>query len=306
MLVSIPVTVDPTDGSLGTNILETLPAYSSSETYIDGDLVQYVNADDNYPQSIYGVFNVDGSHRFVYYSAIAPQIPFDNKNYTKVTSNTQITYNFDVHGTFDTIAFGKIIGDSVTVKFYDGTDALIYQETDFALDCEIDERLTQVAITQIIYSPFDVSPNGASNGRVEIVVTGAYCEIGSIVAGLSVEAGFTQLAFTNKYKDLSPKEQDQWGNILYIEGAKLNIHSGTVSLPTDDYDRLNRLMLKLGANIVIINGNSLRNNLPANGKSRFNSVMMIGRITAFSLKTELDKKRMGDRATYTISVEEIV
>ena len=295
-----------------TNIVDTTPAYNAGATYMDKDLVRYNNPNDNYPESIYGVFNVDNNgtneHRFVYYSALAPMVPFDNKNYSKVTNDDFITYKIYSNEPFDTLALGRVMGEEVTVTFKRADGVVVYGPIKIQLDCHLDNngRLPPVPITKVIYSDDDVPAGGYVEFTINDSSTVPKCELGSAVVGLSVQAGFTKLDFTNKYNDYSPQEVDQWGNVLYINGVKINVHSGTVDLPTAQYDKMNKLMLKLGADIVIVNGNGAKSNSPSDGLSKFDSVVVIGRIKNFALKTNIKDKRMGDLATYTFTVEEIV
>ena len=315
MLISILSEIDRTKDILATtNVVDTTPAYNAGATYADKDLVKYNHPDDNYPESIYGVFNIVDSngtitgHRLEYYSAVAPMAPFDNKNYSKATSDDFITYKIYSNQPFDTLALGRVMGGEVTVTFKTANNALVYGPVKVSLDCHLDSdgRLPPVPITKVIYSDDDVPAGGYAEFTINDSTDVPTCELGTALLGLSVQAGFTKLNFTNKYNDYSPQEVDQWGNVLYINGVKINVHSGTVDLPTAQYDKMNKLMLKLGADIVIVNGNGVKTNIETGSLSKFDSAVVIGRIKNFALKTNIKDKRMGDLATYTFTVEEIV
>lgn len=306
MLISIPTTY----GIVDTNVIDSHEIYDASRTYQDKELVRYdPNGGDYY--RIYGVFNDDTlpapHHRFVYYSETAPNSVNDGKNYSFASRNDSMYYEISVNGDFDTIAIGRIIADNVAVNFYDKDEALVYQAGVIELDNKIDKEglHPQEPITVIIYSPNAI----ASGGRVKIVVNnvGREVHIGSIVAGLSVEAGFTNLVFSNKFKDFSPTEQDQWGNVSYVDGTKINVHTGTVDIPVTNYDHMNRLMRSIGGKEVIVNGYGVKHNdTPDNKEGAFYATNMIGRMKNFSLSTKMINKRLGELAQYKITIEEIV
>ena len=130
--------------------------------------------------------------------------------------------------------------------------------------------------------------------------------VGEIMPASKLEAGMTNFTFKNKFKDFSPKEQDQWGNWYYTDGVRVQVHSGVVDLPVTSYDQLNRLMMMIGGQKVVINSSdSIHNEMP-DSRDVFSATMMIGRFTTFELSTNTKSKQIGDFATYNFTVEELV
>ena len=238
----------------------------------------------------------------VYIRVTDPNAPFDGKNYTIVKGSGTITIKAMGLDKFDTVALGGIIADTIEVRFNkpDGTE--VSKVLDFEPDNhrDIDRRLPDYHTNSILYATDDIAPNGS----VFITLKGIYIELGSLLLGLSVNAGFTNLDFVNEFIDYSPMEKDKWGNIIYREGVKANIHSGTVDLPIQSYDMMNRLMISIGGKTVIVNGSDSKDNLEADSECIFDATMLIGRISNFKLRTRLVNKRIGDMASYTFKITE--
>ncbi len=145
-----------------------------------------------------------------------------------------------------------------------------------------------------------------AGGTVEIEVKGGYIEVGSILLGLSMDAGFTNVVFQNEFVDLSPNEQDQWGNILYKKGVRYNVYTGKVDVRISEYDMMNKLMISIGGQTVIVDGSDNMTNLPTDSRCIFNSTEFVGRISNFKLQTNMKDKQIGDMASYTFTVKENV
>ncbi len=249
---------------------------------------------------------------WTYVSPIERYKPFDNKNYTKIKTSDSLSFVIDITGgKFNTIAFTGLICDKLSIKSLSDTGAIYLNDRDLLVDGsrDVDKRLPDVPATAIFYNnkAINGSTDAPKGGKVEIMIEGSRIELGNIYIGLSVNAGFTNLEFQNKYKDYSPYEKDQWGNVLYVPGVKTNIHTGTVDIPIRHYDMMNRLMVSLGQGVVILNGSDVLNNKPPdNNLNMFASTFVVGRIRNFQLQTKLDNKHMGDMATYGFTCEEEV
>jgi len=178
---------------------------------------------------------------------------------------------------------------------------------DIGTEADPTPRLPAYQTPAILYAVKDEKNiDVEAGGTVEIILSGTKIRCGTIMLGLSVNAGFTSAAFQNQFNDYSPKEKDQWGNVTYIEGVKQQVHSGTVKLPIAKYDIMNRLISSIGGRTVIVNGSDSKDNIQPDSKSVFASTMLIGRITEFSLRTKMENKKIGDMATYTFTIEENV
>ncbi|MCD6432685.1 MAG: hypothetical protein J7L21_01455, partial [Sulfurimonas sp.] len=234
MLISVPIQTQV----ISTNVVESLPIYDEHATYVDKDLVQY-DPRGGTDYAIYGVFNQTqphSHHTFVYYSETAPNAVTDGKNYSKATASYQMEYEVLGEGKFDTIAIGHVIADTISIEFIDPTGKVIYSVIDRVVDNRIDDkgRHPPLPVTEIFYCPVDM-PHG-STVKVTLKMPGDTVVAGTLLLGLSVDSGFTHLVFENRFHDYSPTEEDQWGNITYIEGVKVNIHNGTVDIQLKNYD----------------------------------------------------------------------
>jgi len=234
--------------------------------------------------------------------------PVDEKNYSIAEAVGEMTYTIIGSGKFNTLAIGAVVGDTITAIFKDPQGNIVFSIIDKQIinKLENDDRHEIQPVTDILYCIQDM----IHGSTVDITIKradDATIRVGSLILGLSLRAGFTNLKFTNSFKDFSPTETDPWGNVSYIAGMKINVYKGTVDVDIEDYDFLNRTMMAIGGKTAIINGSGeLFNEEPDNAKGNFFATMLIGRMKGFALKTMMDGKRFADYATYSIIIEEIV
>lgn len=242
--------------------------------------------------------------------------PFDGKAYTyfEQASPVPITYTIqpDIdEGEFSTVAFSGIIADSIDATFKDSAGTIIATGSVAPQNNrDTSNRLPAYPTTAILYA-LDTNGNIVdvpNDGYVEVTINStSIIRVGTILLGLNVAAGFTNLSFSNKFIDWSPREVDQWGGVTYIDGVKTNVFSGSADIIINDYDMINRLMVSIGGSTVILNGSdSLDNSSPVDNPSIFSSTMLIGRIKDFQLKTNPKKNDLGHFATYSFVLEENV
>jgi hypothetical protein len=249
---------------------------------------------------------------WTYISPTSKYIPFDGKNYTSIDAAGEVEFKVSIpFHDYNTIALTGLIADSLNIEFKNPSNNIIDYKPDNRRDKN--SRLPAYQKTVILYNKGKTitvsSMSGAdkSDNYFTLTLKGKKIRLGSIVVGLSANAGFTNLVFTNKYIDYSPYEKDQWGNVTYVKGLKVNSYSGTVDVPIDDYDMMNRLMVSLGASEVILNGSDNLDNTPPNGeKGIFAATMVVGRIKDFQLSTRLDNNHLGSMASYKFTIEESV
>ncbi len=234
--------------------------------------------------------------------------PFDGKNYTETKFSTHKTDGFarwDVVATqdIDSIALGHIICDTVDVRISNQAGEALFELTAYPVDNTIvANRPEEYYSTVVLYADKTYPPGSI----VTIWLHAAVVTLGEFIGASKLEAGFTKLNFQNSFKDFSPKEQDQWGNWVYIDGVRVHTHTGTVEYPVVTYDQLNRLMVMIGGQKVVINSSDTTNNEVPDGRKVFAATMMIARFTKFQLATSEKYKRIGETATYAFSVEELV
>ncbi len=255
---------------------------------------------------------------FVYKSQTNRAAPFDNKNYTQSSGSLendttlgtgQVIFNFEATSTIDTIAFGRVRCDTISVSVYDENKVHIFYVDSYPVDNRIVKTEYKQDITVILYTIETATGKALPikpGYTIRVRLRGSSYSIGTIAAGKRFDAGFTNAKFENGYKDFSPKEQDAWGNIYYKNGVRVFTHSGTCDMPITMYDDVNRLFMFLGGQEVIINSSDSTDNSVPDSTNIFQSTMMIGRITSFKQNTRLTGKRMDNMAEYKFSVEESV
>ncbi len=231
---------------------------------------------------------------------------FDNKNYTKGVfspSNGFVEFTFVTVAEIDTIAIGRVICDTISITAYDDkTGDVIASIVDYPIATQLGDSDFTQATNAVLYTP-SILP---VDTKVKVRLTGGFVSVGRLLTGKLLKLGFSNTIFTNGFKDYSPKEQDQWGNIEYRNGVRVFLYSGTVDLPTKDYDQLNLAFMYIGGQEMIINGSDSHNNTPTNSLDIFQSTMMIGRFTSFKPTTKNKGAIMSNVAGYAFSIEESV
>ncbi len=234
--------------------------------------------------------------------------PFDGKGYTRTEYETDLTDGFarwDMLATedIDSIAFGMINCNTVDVRVSDQEGNSLWEINEYPVDNTIAPGRFETYPSTIILYMDQTYPAGVV---VTVKLHGSEIVLGEMIGASKLDAGFTNLNFKNTFKDFSPKEQDQWGNWYYTNGVKVKVHTGTVTFPVVSYDKLNRLMLMIGGQKVLVNSSDSTLNEVPDGRKVFEATMLIGRFTKFSLDTKIDKKRIQETGTYTFSLEELV
>ncbi len=228
---------------------------------------------------------------------------FDNKNYTKgifEPARHFVDLGFVVSDPIDTIAIGRVYAESVTVTARDESNKVIFEVRNYPIHNDIADTDIGQDSNVIIYSDVVLPPNT----EVEIRLRSSWVSVGRILAGRKMNLGFSNTKFTNGFKDFSPREQDQWGNIEYRNGIRVYLYSGTVDLPLKDYDALNRAFMHIGGREMIINGSDTYENTPPDSIEVFQSTMFIGRFTSFKPSTKNIGGIMDTIANYSFSCEE--
>lgn len=247
--------------------------------------------------------------------------PFDGKNYSVATADYAFYYVVSGSEKFDTIALGNIKADHITVTFeltpsspnynlwLDGIEVasggngiVTIIDTDIDSKRDINGNLPVWHTTLIFYS--DILMDANSNVKIE-VTGGESLELATLLLGLSVDAGFTNLSLQNTYKDFSTFEQDQWGNIDYVDRARVSRYNGTVDMRIENYDITDRFMLSIGKNLVIVNGSDESSHL-SDSTAIFAATQKIGRFVSFNQKTVVKDDDLDVMATYSFTLEEIV
>ncbi len=284
--------------------------YFFLRTTVDAPIEYYVwEEGPNYTYSYSDVSTPADIDGFIEKRQAQPYQPFDGKNYTATNFDTRNTngyakWNLLTTQNIDSIALGKVMCDTVNFRISDQLGNKLFELNNYPIDNTLaPNRPEEYPATIILYTD-RTYPAGSV---VTVWLHGAVVNIGEIIGASRFDAGFTKLNFKNNFKDFSPKEQDQWGNWYYnTDGIKVHTHTGTVEYPVVSYDQLNRLMIMIGGQKIVINSSDSTENEVPDGRKVFAATMMIARFTKFELSTSEKNKRIGETATYNFSAEELV
>ncbi len=300
---SLHVTDNKLIGTLGTLFVRGNDLYM--RTSFDAN-TEYTTISNPYGEDITSVDNLDG---FEIVERATYAYPFDGRNYTVSSKDNTMTYTIKGLQSFDTIALGRVKGTSASILFKDSLGVTVSTHN-FTIDGSRDSsgNLDDWHTTLIKYAISDTTGLPVvmeANSTVEITITGGRIELGTLLLGISVDAGFSNLAISNRYKDFSILSENSFGFIDYVEREKISIYKGSVDIRVTDYDRIDRLMTSLGGKINIVNGSKSKTKVP-DSKSVFASTQKIGRLFDFETKTQISEDDIDPIATYTFRFEEIV
>ncbi len=196
-----------------------------------------------------------------------------------------------------------VIADTIDIRVSDEAGTALFELNNYPVDNSVaPNRDEQYPATVVLYFDKTYPPGSV----ITIWLHSSVVTVGEIIGASKLDAGFTKVNFKNTFKDFSPKEQDQWGNWYYKPGARVKVHTGSVEYPIMSYDQLNRLMLMIGGQKVVINSSDSTENQVPDGRNVFEATMMIARFTKFELASADQKKRINEIGTYNFSIEELV
>lgn len=248
----------------------------------------------NTPTEIDGVVKVENTNKMK---------AFDNKNYTATKANGSLKVDFKSIASFNSVALTNIMADSVivSIKNSGGTEVAHWEVTPDTL-VDDDGVLTPTPTTEILYTKSKELGLLDTSHTVFITLLGDSIELGNVFVTKAIDTGFTNLAIENSYKDFSTFTYDPWGNANYVERAKVSTYKATVDILIKNYDKIDRLMKKIGKNVVVIDG---ADNYDEENRI-FVSTQRVGRITSFSQRTAVKNNDLARVATYSFNIEEIV
>ena len=120
------------------------------------------------------------------------------------------------------------------------------------------------------------------------------------------DMGFTNLTLQNTSKDFSVFEYDAWGNAEYLERARVSVYNGTVDVPIEKYDIVDRFFTSLGRKIVVMDGSDNAANATPDSVNIFAATQKIGRVMNFKQNTKIKYNDIDTMANYSFTLEEIV
>lgn len=232
--------------------------------------------------------------------------PLDSKNYSSaISSGTTMTYTVTCNESgFDTLALGNVKADSVNAVFKQPDGITITTDITRSIDRSIDDLgVIDGATTTVILYATEVMPVG-STAEITLTISSGNVELGTLMLGQSIDAGFHNLALRHTYKDFSVADYDVWGNLDYIERQRIQSYNGQVDIPVTSYDRVLRLFTFLGKKLVIVNGSKSKTAVP-DSQTVFASTQKIGRFMSFNQQTIIKDEEMDRDASYSFTLEEL-
>ncbi len=231
-------------------------------------------------------------------------LPFDGKSYTKALIDTTHTagvasWRLLATDEFNSIAFGRINCRTINVRVEDKDGNVLSEINNFFVQNEAGINSDLEYDSTVVLYTTGLMP---AESYINITLVGEMVEIGEILGSKSVNAGFTKMQFKSKFIDFSPSEESQWGDWDYLDGNRVKEFSGTVEFPIMEFDSLNRLMLLIGGQTIVVNASDSTLNEAPDGFTVFESTQLIGRITKMELDSSEQYKKIGDIGKYTFTM----
>ena len=232
--------------------------------------------------------------------------PLDTKAYTKLVQSNKVKYTLKANDYFDMLAVAKIYASKVVVKINGKTTTFHPNCTSVKNGKEYKESITDFYYLGTRY------PKG-TEVEVTFYPLNGVLELGLGVLGDSIDLGLTLRKFEVNPKNFGKYEQDEFGNVLYVDRAKLRrvtYYVDVASITEDnlltnaDLDFVSARLTENMGKIVIIDGNDNITNGSFDNENMYRTVAMIGRFRDPKLnKVDVDNYI---KANYTFTAEEIV
>ena len=241
---------------------------------------------------------------FYFLGATNDMKPFDMKNYSKAARNTSMTYTIRADEPCNMFVLGYVMGDTFDYTIKDAGGSVIASDSGVVIDGrrDIAGLISDWYTTIPIYSPSTIP----TNGTVEVTIHGSTVELGSFLVCMYGDMGFTNLTLQNTSKDFSVFEYDAWGNAEYLERARVSVYNGTVDVPIEKYDIVDRFFTSLGRKIVVMDGSDNAANATPDSVNIFAATQKIGRVMNFKQNTKIKYNDIDTMANYSFTLEEIV
>lgn len=226
--------------------------------------------------------------------------PFDTKAYTKLKQINSVTYTLRANSEFDVLATAKLYCSKIKIKI----EQDVYE---FTPKCEVikDDKRYSKELTAIYYLNKLYPAN--TNITVTFKPLHGKLVVGLALLGNKIPLGFTLTQFSNNPKDFSFYEQDEFGNVNYIERAKLNRVDYSAEIDTIDLDFTSMILKQQAGKITIVDGSDNIENKDIDSLNYFETATMIGRFRDPRLSTiSLEDGAIAKIAKYNFTAEEIV
>lgn len=230
--------------------------------------------------------------------------PFDGENITPAISTSPMAYTIKAVSSFNSFTLAKVLADSMTYTFYDSYDNVVKTDT-VVIDCKRDAAgiLSEYPTTVMAYAGEQIE----AGGYVSIVLTRSTgnIELGDFTLNNAVDVGFTNLTFSHGVKDYNNYTPDAFGIIPEGNKAIVTTFNITVEVPITNYSYMVSLNESISGKNITVDGSD-SNGQAIDEKSVFSSMIRRVRVTSPGIATKVKDNMMGDYATLSLSVQEIV
>lgn len=249
MKIIDPITILPS--MVTTSAVETYSTWSSTGTYAKGNIVVY--GVKIYESLVDSNLNKQPDISPNEWLSLGPSnkfAAFDTSYSTKTSATSPLTFEIIPAKIFNSLAVLNIeSANELSVELETTTEGIVYSKT-VNLDGSIVNEWYDY-----FFSPFDqlkdvvftdIPPYGTATLRITLEGA-ASCQVGTIIIGNVFEIGDTQYGVNFGIKDYSVKEEDNFGNILFVERNYARRVEPQVMISNNDLRKIDRLLTSVRA-----------------------------------------------------------
>lgn len=250
MKIIVPITIDPTT-QVTSNLSDLFAAWSSATTYATGNRVTY-NA-RTYESLINSNLNIVPGSDPTKWLDIGPSnktAAFDVSNSTLSERNSPIEITITPSMLVNSIALINITnGGTATVEVRDSLSAVVYTKT-IVLDGSLVGDWYDY-----FFAPFDALQDAIFtdlppyvNCTIKVTIVGSNpVKIGTIIVGNVNEIGSTQYGVSFGIRDYSLKQEDDFGNTIFVVRNFARRVEPTVFIENGQLRKIDKLLTDIRA-----------------------------------------------------------
>lgn len=249
MKIINPIVITPS--MVVSNVVEIYPTWSSATSYSKGDRVAYNLK--IYESLTNTNLNKTPDTNPTDWLVVGPSnccAAFDTSYSTQTVSSAPIEFQITPNIIFNSVAVLNIdIASELTVQLKSATEGIVYSKT-VSLDGSI-----LVDWYDYFFAPFDQKMDVVftdippyRTGTLTITLDGiGDLKVGTIILGNVLELGNTQYGLSFGIKDYSVKQEDEFGNTLFVERNYARRIEPTVFIRNTDLRKIDRLLTEVRA-----------------------------------------------------------
>lgn len=249
MKIINPITITPV--MVTTNAVEVYPTWSAATTYNLGDRVVYSNF--VYESLIASNLNKQPDTNPTNWLFVQPSnktAAFDTSYSTQTSATDTLDFDIVAGSMYNSLAVLNILNaNTLTIQVTDAVDGVVYNKT-----VELDGSIV-VGWYDYFFADFDqlsdivftdIPPYGTATLSITLSGTGTV-SVGNIVLGGVFEMGQTQYGVNFGIRDYSVKEEDEFGNILFVQRNYARRVEPQVLIRNSDLRKIDRLLTQIRA-----------------------------------------------------------